>query len=154
MVSTPAVAAAADFTQISEQPSASRGDVILDRGVGSAMSGVNLLQRINALATPEVRAEVEFFDLANQWKQETIFDSSIDRIIAHPAYQRIIAMGTSAIPLILHDLEEAPNFWFWALSAITGEDPEPSGFQGDVSAMTRAWLRWGQERGYLSTDAG
>lgn len=42
----------------------------------------------------------------------------------HPAYQQIIGMGEKALPLILRDLRDRPTgHWFWALNAITGEEP-------------------------------
>jgi len=40
--------------------------------------------------------ELQFLVLANQWKQDTLFESSPWRIAAHPAYQRIIGLGWRA----------------------------------------------------------
>ncbi len=88
----------------------------------------------------------KFHELAECWKRETIFESSVERTIAHPAYQQIVAMGVIALPLILEDLAKAPDFWFWALSAITGESPEPSGSAGNIAVMAQAWLDWGKAR--------
>ena len=90
------------------------------------------------------RLRKEFSRLAEQWEQETLFESSIDRIISHNAYRRIIAMGSSAVPFILEDLQQAPTFWFWALTSITGESPEPPDSAGDIELMTKAWLDWGR----------
>ena len=68
----------------------------------------------------------------------------------HPAYQKIIGMGEPAVALILSDLaENGPDDWFWALTAITDENPISAGVAGDTNAMTEAWLQWGRERGYL-----
>jgi len=39
--------------------------------------------------------------------------------------------------------------WFWALKSITGEDPVSPEKRGRIRDMTQAWLRWGQEQGYL-----
>ena len=66
----------------------------------------------------------------------------------HPAYQQIIGMGTPALPLIFQELQREPDHWFWALGAITGENPVPEEDAGDLDAMTDAWLSWG------STNAG
>ena len=66
-----------------------------------------------------------------------------------PSYQRIIGLGPSAIPLILRELENEPGHWFWALAALTGENPAAQGTAGNVDAMREAWLQWGRERGYL-----
>src|SRR5580658_4984723 len=38
--------------------------------------------------------EAEFHSLVNRWKMETFYLSSLTKKYAHPAYQRIIAMGT------------------------------------------------------------
>jgi len=66
-----------------------------------------------------------------------------------PSYQQIIGLGPSAIPLILRELENEPGHWFWALAALTGENPAGQGAVGNVEAMRQAWLQWGRERGYL-----
>ena len=91
-------------------------------------------------------AKLQFRALADRWHEETLFESSIDRIISHPAYLQITAMGSSAVPLILAELKQGPALWFWALSAITGKSPEPEGSEGDIAAMTKAWLDWGKSR--------
>ncbi len=57
-------------------------------------------------------------------------------------------MGQPVLPLILQELERRPDHWFWALHAITGEDPARS--TDDVDAATDAWLNWGRARGYVS----
>jgi hypothetical protein len=88
----------------------------------------------------------QFRHLAAWWKCDTEFHSSISRIAMHPAYQRIIGMGRDVLPLILRDLETTPAPWFWALHAITGEDPVPVEDRGYIERMTRAWIRWGIQR--------
>lgn len=87
-----------------------------------------------------------FRHLAAWWKRDTEFQSSPSRIAMHPAYQRIIGMGREALPLILGDLEKTQAPWFWALQAISGEDPVPPEDRGYIDRMTRAWLRWGRQR--------
>ncbi len=90
-----------------------------------------------------------FTVLRNQWKAETRYLSSITAKSMHPAYQAIVGMGGDAIALILQDLEKQPDHWFWALKAITGEDPVPKEERGSVRAMARAWVAWGHDMGYL-----
>jgi hypothetical protein len=53
------------------------------------------------------------------------------------------------IPLILAEMETTPGQWFWALAALTGEDPVPDADRGDVTAMTAAWLAWGRANGWI-----
>ena len=98
----------------------------------------------------EVIDGAKFRALAAQWKRETTNISSMSRIVMHPAYQRIIGMGGAAVPLILCELQKQPDWWFWALSAITGADPVPAEKSGSLKDMTTAWLAWGQEHGYLA----
>ncbi len=91
-----------------------------------------------------------FRQLSNEWKRDTGHLSLISQIAAHPSYQAIIAMGEPAIPLILRDLEQEPNHWFSALSAIVDEGPEiPVHERGDISALSEAWLNWGKSKQYI-----
>lgn len=91
-----------------------------------------------------------FRSLAERWRKDTRYVSSIHEMVLHPAYQQIIGMGLEALPFIFHELERRPDHWFWALQAITGEDPVPHGDRGNVAAMARHWLRWAEERGVRS----
>lgn len=91
----------------------------------------------------------EFARLATQWKEETRFLSFSHQIAMNFAYQRIIGMGHDVLPLILRELEREPHHWFWALRAITGEDPVPPDSQGKVPEMASAWIRWAEERGVI-----
>jgi hypothetical protein len=86
--------------------------------------------------------------LAETWKKETGHLSKISKRCTHVAYQEIIGMGREVVPLILHDLRESRDDWFWALSAITGENPITEADAGNVPKMTEAWLRWGRAKGY------
>jgi hypothetical protein len=94
--------------------------------------------------------EKRFRRLASTWKSETRFLSNVTTKAMHAAYQKIIGMGKDAIPYILEDLaENGPNDWFWALTAITEENPITERMSGNMAAMTEAWLRWGENAGYL-----
>jgi hypothetical protein len=99
----------------------------------------------------ECAAELEqlFASLAAQWREETAVYSSVTQKAVHPAYQRIIGMGPAALPLIFHELERQPGHWFWALRAITGENPVRPEDAGNVGKMTEAWLGFAREHGYL-----
>ncbi len=88
-----------------------------------------------------------FRDLASRWQRETRFSSSRTRMVEHPAYKEIIAIGPAVLPLILAELQTEPRYWFAALSAITGEDPVPAGDRGVIRKMTDAWLQWGKDHG-------
>jgi hypothetical protein len=89
-----------------------------------------------------------FRELRRQWKEETLYLSSITQIAMHPAYQRIIGMGRAALPLIFQELRREADHWFWALKAITGEDPVPASDRGKLPRMAEAWLTWAGDHGY------
>ncbi len=97
--------------------------------------------------TPVTDTEGLFQQLADQWRKETAHLSLAIKKVMHPAYQRIIGLGPDAVPLILLELQHKPGHWFWALKAITGEDPAQP--EDTISQATQAWLRWGQERRYI-----
>jgi hypothetical protein len=64
-------------------------------------------------------------------------------------YQRIIGMGPPVVPLILEELRREPDQWFWALEAITEQNPVPQEASGKPRLMAEAWLRWGDQLGLL-----
>ena len=66
------------------------------------------------------------------------------------SYQSIIGMGDPAIPLLLEELQREPDQWFWALEAITLENPVPVEARGKVDEMARAWIEWGRQKGYIA----
>lgn len=88
----------------------------------------------------------KFYSLAEAWRQDVRFTSSLTQMILHPMYQRIIGMGFAAVPFLLRELERKPDHWFWALTAITGADPVKPEDRGKLRKMTDAWLRWGKEQ--------
>ena len=100
-------------------------------------------------ATVRTHLAMRFRYLARQWLDETINMSLIEDMILHPAYQELIGMGPTAIPMLLDELERAPNHWFPALRAISGgQNPVADQDAGDLERMTAAWLNWGERNGY------
>src|SRR5438874_12850596 len=98
-------------------------------------------------AQAEENVEQQFRRLEAIWEAETLFLSDAHRIIEHPAFQEIISLGEAVIPLMLHDLEQGPRQWVWALPRITGANPVPPADGGNLRNMAEAWLRWGRENG-------
>jgi hypothetical protein len=86
--------------------------------------------------------------LADYYKPLSML-SSVTEIVMHPSYQQIIGMGPTAIPLIFLSMRREHDHWFWALSAITGENPVHIEHRGKIKEMTDAWLDWGQKHLYL-----
>jgi hypothetical protein len=95
----------------------------------------------------ETSRRQRFQELVRQWKEATLFVSSITDMAMQPAYQQIIGMGKDALPLLVEELRLEPDHWFWALQAITGVNPVPAQDRGDVAKMTQAWLAWAEQQG-------
>jgi hypothetical protein len=91
-----------------------------------------------------------FERLATEWKEQSRYLSNSAQIALLKPYQGIIGMGMSAVPLILEELEREPRQWFWALEAITEENPVPVEARGKVRQMARAWVDWGKQHGFLA----
>lgn len=114
------------------------------KGITTAMSNQN--RRADRPASRITTAQ-RFADLAATWKSESAFMSSIHQAAMSPAYQEIIGLGYAAVPLLLAELRRKPAHWFWALAAITGENPVRPESRGNVRQMAQDWLAWGEVRG-------
>ena len=98
------------------------------------------------LVVPE---SARFQSLIFQWHEERGVTSSAMEMAMCNAYQRIIAMGERAVPLILRQMEregDEPDFWFWALRVLTNADPVQPQHRGNIVEMARAWLEWGHRQ--------
>ncbi len=105
---------------------------------------------MTTLIAPPLQLSALFDQLAAEWREQTLYMSSPTAIATNRAYQRIIGLGPQAIPLILAELKQHPEQWFWALVAITGENPVPVGDEGRPGAMRDAWLSWGRLNGWIA----
>jgi len=96
------------------------------------------------------RTDFEVFrELVDVWHRETWYKSSVSRRISHPAYLQIIGLGQQAIPWILQELQQQPDYWFAALEAISRDSsPNASKSAESFSALRDAWLNWGRDHGY------
>lgn len=93
-------------------------------------------------AGPVETLEQKFHRLESEWDADAAVLSNPNKIMGYPAMRAIIALGESVVPLILRELQAGPSLLVWALPEIVGAHPE---FEGNVSAMTNAWLQWGRE---------
>jgi len=96
-----------------------------------------------------VDLERKFQRLAREWREETAHVSSMTDLVLHPKYQSIIGMGAAILPILFRELQSNPDYWFWALNAITEEDPTNPEDTGDLLKLTESWLKWAKENGYL-----
>lgn len=92
-----------------------------------------------------------FQRLTAEWKDQSRFLSNTAQMAMLRPYQRIIGMGWDAVPLILEELQREPDQWFWALEAITEQNPVPRESAGTVRLMAQAWIDWGKQHGFLGT---
>jgi hypothetical protein len=74
-----------------------------------------------------------FSRLAAEWKEQSRYLSNSAQMAMLEPYQRIIGMGQAAVPLILGELQREPDHWFWALEAITEQNPVPTQAAGPHS---------------------
>jgi len=89
-----------------------------------------------------------FARLLAKWREERSPTDPGLSMFLRPAYQEIIGLGMQAVPLILRELEHQLDHWFWALAAITRENPVPQQFRGDLRKMRDYWLSWGRRYGF------
>jgi hypothetical protein len=108
---------------------------------------IELAEEVTAAKT----LEAEFDRLAAAWKQETGGTSSAKELVSNPNYKAIIALGKPVVPLLLQEIRQKPGFWFYALRAITMSGPEiPKTIAGNVPAICRLWVEWGEKNGLLT----
>lgn len=97
------------------------------------------------VASDEVEQAFRFH--AERWYMDTMPLSSYIEKILHPSYQRILVLGMRAVPLIMNELRDMPNDWFWALRIITEQDPVDPSIAGRLDLMAKAWLNWWEKDG-------
>jgi hypothetical protein len=110
------------------------------------MSSMTTLPAPTSASTVEER----FHRLAAEWKEQARYLSNSVRMAMLQPYQRIIGMGMPVVPFILEDLRREPHHWFWALEAITEQNPVPPESLGKIQEMANAWVEWGQRQGLIS----
>ena len=105
---------------------------------------------VSTAASPQSDIRERFARLATEWKEKSRFLSNAAQMALLRPYQGIIGMGRPVVPLILEELRREPDQWFWALEAITEENPVPLEDRGNVRQMAEAWIEWGKQRGLVS----
>ena len=99
---------------------------------------------------PVALEPLELFErLKTEWKSKTKCMSNSAQMATVWSYQQIIGMGRPALPLILKELERETDHWFWALGAISGENPVPAEQAGQVENTAKAWIQWGRQQGLI-----
>jgi hypothetical protein len=96
---------------------------------------------------PSEIIEQRFRRLVAQWQEAMKYSSSLHDRVEHPAYRAIIQMGQPVVRLLIEELRLRPDYWFDALTAITGDDPIPTEDYGRLGRMAAAWIRWAKSKG-------
>lgn len=91
-----------------------------------------------------------FQKLADEWQRDTAHVSQISQRIDHPAYKRIVRMGSAAVPLILQQMKDGSGHWFHALTMLVDDNPIPGDFQGTIDDAAALWVAWGVSKGLIS----
>lgn len=91
----------------------------------------------------------QFYELAETWREQKGGLSFAIQKSMLPSYQRIMTLGKSVIPFILHELEKRPDYWFWALEMLTKQNPVPPSDKGNITKMAAAWVAWGKDNKYI-----
>lgn len=126
-----------------------RQDVIVTQASLDVGQGTVTVVSSRVIPIPTAEDVEKFARLANRWREETRAISSDSDIVANFAYHQIMGMGERALPLIFEEMEAHGGRWFWALRAITGENPTRPEDRGDVRRMTEAWLEWARRHDYV-----
>lgn len=99
---------------------------------------------VYAFVSQRDQARLVFERYKVKWKEETKFVSSLHEKVLNENYLKIIALGNKAIPWILSELANDPDYWFEALRILANSDPVSQEDYGDFDKMTAAWLKWGR----------
>ncbi len=99
--------------------------------------------------------EAEFRNLANEWRRDTMYLSSVQEIASHANYLQIIAKGQAAMPLIMRDFQKRGGEWYKAMRAIAAANhiPTPELTAADrrnSRKVEQIWIAWGKQHGYLT----
>ena len=98
----------------------------------------------------EKEVEERFHALLTDWRNRTRLESNYAKIMTHPSFRRILALGPQAVPYILQDMKTGHGgAWFQALEDITGENPIAPEHEVDSSLMIEDWLEWGRRNGII-----
>ena len=96
---------------------------------------------------PSALVQSCFSELAQVWRDDTRFLSSLDEVWDHFAYRTIICLGKKVLPLILDEVRRGYAFWDRALIAITNTNPAIDTTSPEEAVA--AWIRWGEDNGWL-----
>lgn len=94
--------------------------------------------------------EDHFENLKSIWLDEIKLSSNIFITLQHPAHIKIVELGYDVLPLMLKDLKENKNHWFYTLSLISEDNPVKSENLGNMDNMIDDWMEWGASKNLVN----
>lgn len=91
-----------------------------------------------------------FYAVLRRWKSETAFESNPEKIVSHPSFEALVNNAETIAPLILYELKKQPSHLVWALEEAFHERPYAEADQGNIRAMSEAWVAWGETNGVVA----
>jgi len=94
-----------------------------------------------------------FDQFSQEWIRDTEMFSDIHSHLLHPAYHKLLALGTSILPFIFDDMVQGNGArWLPALDSITlGKvNPVPPEHMDDAILMCQDWVKWAKSHGLTS----
>ncbi len=83
-------------------------------------------------------------ELKNQLDKDTGVLSDISEIVGNKNFKLIVALGDTAIPVIINDLKSRPSTLVWALNFITGR--KISNKSISIAEASKLWISWGEKQ--------
>jgi hypothetical protein len=92
-----------------------------------------------------------FQTLVEEWRFATAASSRMRDKINHVAFREIVNMGEVAVPMIIYELTQRPDFLFLALNEIKRDvDLGLSGTARTPRNMLSAWLAWAERNNVVA----
>lgn len=96
---------------------------------------------IEANSYKDFTLNIQFNSYLKQWREDTMFLSSIDKITNDSNFKNIVAMKEKAVPFIVKELSIKPSVLVWALNLIF--DKKISNRDGlTVAEASKLWVNF------------
>ncbi|MCC2631959.1 MAG: hypothetical protein K0S20_658 [Patescibacteria group bacterium] len=86
-----------------------------------------------------------------RWRHETRYHSNPNIIFSNSHAREIVAMGSMALPMICNEMVRGNRirggFWFMFMYELTGANPAPRRYAGNLYMITHAWIDWARKAG-------
>ena len=112
-------------------------------GIISSITDTHLYGFIRQSDTDDFRMyadQYRFMSYLERWEEETMFESSIGRIVGNRNFKAIVSMGSNAVPFILDEIDRNPSTLVWSLNYIYGKKVSNSP-NLTVSEACKLWVK-------------